>query len=88
MFLTAKALQNTKCAVKILQYTMSKTDDIILNHQSKIIPNEEETGFSYSDDLIPSGVVTSISALNNVASEELISIKAQVVNISAVKVVN
>ncbi|XP_015779239.1 PREDICTED: uncharacterized protein LOC107357102 [Acropora digitifera] len=82
-----KAFQNTKCAVKILQYSTSKTDDIILNHQSKIIPNEEETRFSYSDDLIPSGVVTSISALNNVASEQVISIKAQVVNISAVKVV-
>ena len=66
---------------------MSKTDDIILNHQSKIIPNEETTGFSHSDDLIPSGGVTSISAINNVASEQLISIKAQVVNISAVKVV-
>ena len=40
----------------------------ILNHQSKIIPNEETTGFSYSDDLIPSDVVTSISVQNNVAS--------------------
>ena len=32
-------------------------------------------------------MITSISALNNVASEQLISVKAQVVNISAVKVV-
>ena len=32
-------------------------------------------------------MITGISALNNVASEQLISIKAQVVNISAVKVV-
>lgn len=70
-----------------MHYTTSKTDDIILNHQTKIIPNEETTGFNYSDDLIPSGMVTSISALNNLASEQLISIKAQVVNISAVKVV-
>jgi len=82
-----KTLQNTKCAVKILHYTTSKTDDVILNHQSEIISNEETTGFSYSDDLIPSGMVTSIFALNNVASEQLISIKAQVLNISAVKVV-
>ena len=82
-----KAFQNMKCAVKILQYTTSKTDDVTLNQQSKIIPNKEETGFSYSDDLIPSGVITSISALKNVASEQLISVKAQVVNISAVKVV-
>lgn len=72
--------------MKILHYTISKTDDIILNHQTKIIQNEETTGFNHSDDLIPSGMVTSISALNNVASEQLISIKAQVVNISAVKV--
>lgn len=82
-----KTFQNTKCAVKILNYTTSKTDDIILNHQSKIIPNEEATEFNYSADLIPTGVITGISALNNVASEQLISIKAQVVNISAVKVV-
>ena len=82
-----KTFQNTKCAVKILHYSTSKTDDIILNHQSKIIPNEATTEFNYSADLIPSGVITSISALNNVASEQLISIKAEVVNISAVKVV-
>ena len=66
-----------------VNYTTSKTDDIILNHQSKIISHEEAIGFNYSADLIPSGVITSISALNNVASEQLISIKAQVVNISA-----
>ena len=51
------------------------------------MPNEKTSGFNYSDDLMPSGLVTSISALNNAASEELISIKAQVVNISAVKIV-
>ena len=85
--LKSKRFKNTKCAVKILHYTKSKTDDIILNHQSKIIPNEQATAFNYSADLIPSGMITSISALNNVASEQLISIKAQVVNISAVKVV-
>ena len=82
-----KTFQSTKCVVKILNDTTSKTDDIILNHHSKIIPNEEATGFKYSADLIPSGVINSISALNNVASEQVISIKAEVVNISAVKVV-
>ena len=59
-----------------------------MNHQSKIIPNEQSAGFNYSEDLIPSRVVSSNSALNNVASEQLISIKAQVVNISATKAVN
>ena len=82
-----KTFEKPKCAVEILHYTTSKPDEIILNHQSKIIPNEEATGFNYSADLIPNGAINSISALNNVASEQLISIKAQVVNISAVKVV-
>ena len=58
-----------------------------MNNQSKIIPNEETATFEYSEDVIPSGVVDNISALNNVASEQLISVKAQVVNISAAKVV-
>ena len=40
-----------------------------------------------STDLIPSGMITSISTLNNVVLEQLISIKAQVVSIAAVKVV-
>ena len=92
LFLTTEApeikmFQNTKSAVKILHFTTSKTDNIILNHQSEVMPNEKTSGFNYSDDLMPSGLVTSISALNNAASEELISIKAQVVNISAVKIV-
>lgn len=82
-----KMFQNTKSAVKILHFTTSKTDNIILNHQSKVMPNEKTSGFNYSDDLMPSGLVTSIFALNNAASEQLISIKAQVVNISAVKIV-
>ena len=78
----------TKCAIQILNFTPSASDDIILNHQSKIIPNEQSAGFNYSEDLIPSRVVSSNSALNNVASEQLISIKAQVVNIAATKAVN
>ena len=82
-----KMFQNTKSAVKILHFTTSKTDNIILNHQSKVMPNEKTSGFNYSDDPMPSGLVTSISALNNAASEQLISIKAQVVNFSAVKIV-
>ena len=55
-----------------LNFTPSASDDIILNHQSKIIPNEQSAGFNYSEDLIPSRVVSSNSALNNVASEQLI----------------
>ena len=78
----------TKCAIQILNFTPSASDDIILNHQSKIIPNEQSAGFNYSEDLIPTRVVSSNSALNNVASEQLISIKAQVVNIAATKAVN
>ena len=73
---------------KFLNFTPSASDDIILNHQSKIIPNDQSAGFNYSEDLIPSRVVSSNSALNNVASEQLISIKAQVVNIAATKAVN
>ena len=82
-----KTFQTTKCAVNILNYTTSKTNDIILNNQSKIIPNEETATFEYSEDVIPSGVVHNISALNNVSSEQLISVKAKVVNTSAAKVV-
>ena len=70
-----------------MTYTTSKTNDIILNNQFKIIPNEETPTFEYSEDVIPNGVVDNISALNNVASEQLISVKAQVINISAAKVV-
>ena len=77
----------TKCAIQILNFTPFYTH-IILNHQSKIIPNEQSAGFNYSEDLIPTRVVSSNSALNNVASEQLISIKAQVVNIAATKAVN
>ena len=40
-----------------------------------------------STTLIPSGLVTSISAKNNAAFEQLIRIKPQVVNISVVKIV-
>lgn len=76
----------TKCAIQILNFTPSASDDIILNHQSKIIPNEQSAGFNYSEDLIPSRVVSSNSALNNVTSEQLISIKAQVVNIAGKQV--
>ena len=80
------AFGKTKCAVQILNFTPSASDDIILNHQSKIIQNAQSAGFNYSEDLIPSRVVSSNSALNNVASEQLISIKAQVVNIAGKQV--
>lgn len=79
-----KTLEKTKSPVKLQNYKVSATNDIIIDQKSRLSPMDH-IPFVMSD-VITANDVTSISALINVMPEQIITLKAQVTHVSPVKV--
>ena len=79
-------LKKTKSAINLHPYRKSSTGEIILDDKSKFSP-VQDVGFDYIDPVMPNDVV-SIAKLVDVASEQLVKVKAQVLSISGPKVIN
>ena len=80
-------LQKAKSPVKVSHYTKSKGKDIVFNQYTKITP-VDNIEFQHSSKLLITGLANTIASLNEVAPEQLISVKAEIAEVSGVKIVN
>jgi len=85
-----KTLQQTKSPVKITNYNTSANngkEDIILLSKTKITPiTSNDINFPYSGELTAAtGILPNLLALEKLAAEQLVTIKAQVAQMSAAK---
>ena len=85
-----KTLQQTKSPVKITNYNTSANngkEDIILLSKTKITPiTSDDSNFPYSGELTAAtGILPNLLALEKLAAEQLVTIKAQVAQMSSVK---
>ena len=83
-------LQKTKSPVKITNYNTSAAssgkEDIIILSKTRISPiTSNEINFPYLSELTATGTLPDLSALEKLAAEQLVTIKAEVVQVSAVK---
>lgn len=75
--------------VKVSKYTKSNGRDIVFNQYTKVIPVESaDINFEHSAKLLVTGIANSIASLTEVAAEQVISVKAEVSEISGVKIVH
>ena len=79
--------QQTKSPVKVSNYGKSQLGkDVIFNQHTKIAPiDNTNIDFPHSNKLTTTGMAISISSLNDLAGEQLVTLKAQVAQISGVK---
>lgn len=71
------------------KYTKSNGRDIVFNQYTKVMPVESaDIDFEHSAKLLVTGIATSIASLTEVAAEQVISVKAEVSEISGVKTVH
>ena len=79
--------QQTKSPVKVSNYGKSQLGkDVIFNQHTKIAPiDNTNIDFPHSNKLTTTGMAISISSLNDLAGEQLVTIKAEVAQISGVK---
>ena len=62
--------------------------DLVLNRFTKITPlARDEVAFKYSDELTPKSQVTDISSLTKIAKEQIVSVKAELAQVSGIEVV-
>ena len=85
------ALASTRSPVKLDNYKRpnNRDDDFVITKFTKIVPiDKKEIDFSFSEELTTTatGKPLNISAIQKVAAEQLISIKAKVVSLSRAKV--
>jgi hypothetical protein len=85
-----KMLEKVKSPVKIQNYKtnqgMNGKDEIILQRFTKFTPlGNTDVDFSHNKFLTAVGVIPNITALEKLALEQLVSIKAHVVEVSSVK---
>jgi hypothetical protein len=85
-----KMLEKVKSPVKIQNYKtnqgMNGKDEIILQRFTKFTPlGNTDADFSHNKFLTAVGVIPNITALEKLALEQLVSIKAHVVEVSSVK---
>ena len=83
-------LQKTKSPVKITNYNTSAAssgkEDIIILSKTRISPiTSNEIDFPYLSELTATGILPDLSALEKLAPEQLVTIKAEVAQVSAVK---
>jgi hypothetical protein len=71
----------------VSHYTKSKGKDIVFNQYTKITP-VDNIDFQHSSKLLITGLANTIASLNEVAPEQLISVKAEIAEVSGVKIVN
>lgn len=82
-----KAFEIAKSPVKIQNFKETK-DDLIITKWTSITPLEKEkNSFAYSDELSASsrGQPVVLSAVHNLAAEQLIAVKGETTSISGVK---
>ena len=86
-----KALASTKSPVKMRNFKHADaSDDVIITKWTQITPVEkDQIKFSYSDELAAStsGDPVNLSAIHNLAGEQLICVKGQAASISGIKMV-
>ena len=83
-----KTIQQTKSPVKRQNFTHSKNDngDLMLNQYTKITPKDHtKITFEFSGNLTATGIIP-ISAIQNLAIRQLVSVKVQVARLSGTKV--
>ena len=81
-----KTLQQTKSPVKVSNYQKSQNKDIILNQYTKIAPvDPTDINFMHSNKLTSTGTAKTISSLNELAPEQVVTLKAEVAQVSSVK---
>ncbi|XP_074618443.1 uncharacterized protein LOC141877389 isoform X1 [Acropora palmata] len=85
------ALASTRSPVKLDNYKgpNNRDEDFVITKFTKIVPiDKKEIDFSFSEELTTTatGKPLNISAIQKVAAEQLISIKAKVVSLSGTKV--
>ena len=79
------SLKKTKAPIKIYQYRRGPNGEVILDDKSKCKP-VEDVGFPYREPAATSDVVT-IANLANVATEQIVMIKAEVASVSGIKTI-
>lgn len=89
-FSELNTLQKTMTPVKITNYNTSAAssgkEDIIILSKTRISPiTSNEIDFPYLTELTASGILPDLSALEKLAAEQLVTIKAEVAQVSAVK---
>ena len=83
-----KTLENVKSPVKIQNFK-KPVKDILLNRFTKIKAIEKsEIDFNWADICNSEGVVPNISSIQNVAGEQVISLKGEIAQLSGLKYVN
>ncbi len=83
-----KTLENVKSPVKIQNF-QKPAKDVLLNRFTKIKPIEKsEIDFNWADICNSEGFVPNISSIQNVAGEQVISLKGEIAQLSGVKYVN
>ena len=81
--------EKTKSPIKVSKYTRSGGNKVIINQFSNVIPLDSgNVDFVYSDKVASNGMVSSIVSCNKLAAEQLITLKAEVAEISGVKKVH
>ena len=85
------ALASTRSPVKLDNYKgpNNRDEDFVITKFTKIVPiDKKEIDFSFSEELTTTatGKPLNISAIQKVAAQQLISIKAKVVSLSGTKV--
>lgn len=89
-FSELNTLQKTMTPVKITNYNTSAAssgkEDIIILSKTRISPiTSNEIDFPHLTELTASGILPDLSALEKLAAEQLVTIKAEVAQVSAVK---
>ena len=79
-------LQKAKSPVKVSNYTKLTGNDIVFNQYTKITPTDD-IDFQHSAKLLAGGVANTIASLNEAAPEQLVSVKAEIAEVSGVKTV-
>lgn len=85
-----KTVATAKSPIKMKNFRQQNDDDLIITKWTNITPlNQDKISFPYSEDLAAStsGQPISLSAIHNLAGEQLISIKGQTTSISGVKII-
>ena len=80
--------QKSKSQVKVENYGMSNSNDIVFNQNTKVfLQDQPEQDFTFANDVAVanSGLAKDIASLSNIASDQIVSLKACVTHVSGVK---
>lgn len=72
--------------MKVSNYSKSEGKDVEFNQYTKVHP-VDDIDFQHSSKLFVTGIASTIASLNEVAPEQLINVKAEIAEVSAVKTI-